>query len=96
MLPEKNDQTTIHELVLENQRLLIENNKLLKDIHRRAVWSFWFRLISFLIIIGVPFVLYYYVVAPYFTTLGDSFKTFEQGLQAVPGWRQFYQSLIGF
>lgn len=93
MLPNKNEQNVLQELLLENQRLLTENNQLLKKMQRQAVLGLWMRVFSFLILIGAPFVLYYYVIEPYFTTLGSSFQTFQDGLQEVPGWKQFYNAL---
>jgi hypothetical protein len=95
MLPEQQEHADIKELILENQRLVAENNVLLKKIHKATVWSFWLRLVWVLILIGVPFVLYYFVIEPYFTTLGSSFDTFRAGLQEVPGWKQFYDSIGG-
>ena len=89
------EQEQIRKLVLENQRLLTENNKLLKKLHRNAVISFWIRLLWILIIVGAPFVFYYYIIEPYFTSLGSSFDTFQEGLQEVPGWKQFYESIQG-
>ena len=95
MNPEQNEHDQMKELLLENQRLLAENNKLLKKLRRNAIVSFWLRIVWFLLIIGLPFVFYYYVVEPYFTSLGSSFETFQEGLQEVPGWKQFYESIQG-
>lgn len=93
MLPEDNEHQQIKDLLLENQRLLGENNELLKKIRRNAVWAFWMRLVWTLILLGVPFVLYYFVIEPYFDSLGSSFQTFQAGLQEVPGWKQFYEAM---
>jgi len=82
-------------LVLENQRLLIENNTLLKKVRKYAVISFWFRLVFTCVFIGVPFVLYYFIVEPYFESMGSSFEVFQEGLQEIPGWKQFYDSVQG-
>ncbi len=95
MLLDKDEQQILQELTLENQRLLIENNQLLKKIRRAALWSFWLKIVWTLVILGVPFILYYYVAEPYFTSLSSSFQTFQSGLQEVPGWKQFYQSIRG-
>ncbi len=95
MLPDHDEHRELRELILENQRLLTENNQLIKKLNRRSVLAFWFRMFTFLILIGAPFVLYFYVIEPYFTSLGSSFETFQQGLQEVPGWKQFYQAISG-
>ena len=83
------------DLMAENKRLLSDNNDLLRKIYRAAWWSFGFRIVWFFVIIGAPFLVYYYLVEPYFTTLGSSFETFETGLQEVPGWKQFYEAMGG-
>ena len=67
----------------------------LKKLHRNGLIAFWLRIVWLFVIVGIPFVLYYYVVEPYFTTLGSSFETFQDGLQEVPGWKQFYESIQG-
>lgn len=95
MKPEQSEHDSIRELLLENQRLLAENNQLLKKLHRNAVVSFWVRLAWFFFVIGLPFVLYFYVIEPYFDALGSSFITFQAGLQEIPGWKQFYEAVKG-
>jgi hypothetical protein len=92
MVPD-NEEKQIRELILENQRLLAENNHLLKQMNRRSIVGFWLRLAWTAFLIGLPFVLYYYVIEPYFTSLGSSFETFRAGLQEVPGWKQFYEAV---
>jgi len=92
VLPNKDEHQLLQELILENQRLLSENNQLLRKMHRSSVLSFWLRIISILIFIGAPLVLYYYVVEPYFDSMGSSFSTFQEGLQEIPGWKQFYEA----
>ena len=95
MLPHKDEHQLLQELILENQRLLSDNNQLLRKIHRTSVFNFWFRIVSILIFIGAPFVLYFYVLEPYFESMGSSFSTFQEGLQEIPGWKQFYQAARG-
>ncbi len=95
MNPEHKEHDQIREILLENQRLMAENNRLLKKLHRNATWTFWVRIAWFLFIIGLPFVLYFYVIQPYFSALGSSFETFQAGLQEIPGWKQFYESIQG-
>ncbi|MCB9815339.1 hypothetical protein H6789_02570 [Candidatus Nomurabacteria bacterium] len=95
MVPDKDEHQLLQELLLENQRLLTENNQIIKKLNRRSIWSFWFRVVWFLIIIGAPFLVYFYIIEPYFTSLGSSFATFQTGLQEVPGWKQFYEAMRG-
>ena len=80
-------------LLEKNTELLKENNRLLKKMHRNAVWGFWFKIIWFLLLIGLPFALYFYVLEPYFKALGSSYEVFSTGMQEIPGWKQFTQTL---
>jgi len=95
MDPLQIEHEQMKDLIAENKRLLTENNDLLRKMYRTAWWSFVLRLVLALVFIGAPFLVYYYIVEPYFTTLGSSFETFETGLQEVPGWKQFYEAMGG-
>ncbi len=95
MEPQHTDQQLVKDLLLENKRLITENNDLLRKMNRMQWWSFIFRTLWFLVFIGAPFLVYYWVLEPYFTTLGSSFELFETGLQEVPGWKQFYEAMGG-
>lgn len=92
---EKNEHQIIHDLMQDNKQLLIQNNDLLKKLNRRSIWTFWLKIVWFMFLIGLPFVFYYYVVEPYFDTLGSSFEVFRSGLQEIPGWKQFYEAAKG-
>lgn len=93
MLNEEEHLRAIHRLTLENQKLLSDNNSLLKKMHRASIIGFWFRLLWAIFIIGIPFVLYFYIIEPYFTAMGTSFDEFRSGMQEIPGWKQFYESM---
>jgi len=95
MDPHQTEQQQIKDVLLENKRLLTQNNDLLHRMNKMQRWALGFRIFWFLVIIGAPFVLYYWVLEPYFTNLGSSFETFEAGLQEVPGWKQFYEAMGG-
>ena len=88
----KEEHQVLHELMLENQRLLTENNQLLKKLKKASVINFWFRIIWIAVLIGLPFLLYYYVIEPYFVSFGSSFETFVEGMQEIPGWKQYYEA----
>ena len=94
MLIDKDEQQALHELLLENQRLMTENNLLLRKMQRRSVWSFWMSMVWYFIILGAPFILYYYVIEPYFTSFALSLQGFGEGLENIPGWKQL-NSVIG-
>jgi hypothetical protein len=91
--PEKNEHQILHELMVENQQLLKENNELLKKSLRRSTWAFIIRVILLLLFLGVPFALYYYFIEPYFHSVGESFSSLNQSLSVIPGWNQFVDAI---
>ena len=82
------DQQNLYALLERNTRLLEENNRLLKKIHRNGVMSFWVRLLWYFILIGVPFLVYFYVLHPYLSALGSSYQNFSGSVQEIPGWKE--------
>ncbi len=95
MIHDKDERQMLQELMLENQRLLTENNELLKKLRKTSIFNLWLKLIWISFLIGLPFVLYYFVIEPWFESFGSSYETFEQGLRELPGWKQFYESADG-
>ncbi len=83
----------IHALLKENNTILKENNILLKKIHRNGIIGFWVRVVWYTLLIGLPFALYFYVLEPYFTAMGSSYDVFSAGMQEIPGWKQFTETL---
>jgi hypothetical protein len=57
-------------LARENNRLLVENNELLKKMDRRYIRGFWVKLIWFAILIGLPILFYSYFINSYMSLLG--------------------------
>jgi len=91
----KTNHDLLEELVKKNTELLEENNKLLKKIHRNATLSFWLRVLWYLLLIGFPFAIYFYVLEPYFAAFGASYENFIDGLNELPGLRGIEQLIDG-
>ncbi len=72
-------------LLEENLLVSRENRKLLKSIRRIGIFELILRLLWYAILIGMPFAVYYYVLGPYFESLGASYGQFSQGVQELPG-----------
>jgi hypothetical protein len=81
----------LKELLVENQRLLAENNVLLHKMRRSALWATAFRLLWFAVIIGMPIALYYLFLEPNITTLERAWGVIESGAQDVTGLRQLLE-----
>ena len=91
------EQDTSHDeikaLLQENNVLLKQNHALLKKIHRNDLIGFWIRVTWYVLLIGLPFALYFYILEPYFTAMGSSYDVFSAGMQEIPGWKQFTETL---
>lgn len=90
---EPDTHAEIKELLLQNAELLKDNNKLLKKIHRNGLVEFWIRTCWYVLLIGLPFALYFYILEPYFTAMGSSYEVFSAGMQEIPGVKQFLEAL---
>lgn len=83
----------LQSLLVRNRQLLEENNRLLKKIHRTSTIGFWFRVLWYVALLGIPLALYYYVLQPYLHALGSSYQTFDASVQQIPGWREFVDTV---
>lgn len=92
MQPEA-DHAEMKHLLERQMELLEENNRLLRKLYRRAVWGFWFRLSTYLLILGVPVILYYYVMAPYLDMVGNDYQTIMETVQRLGGLEQLNRFL---
>jgi hypothetical protein len=92
-MPPENLLVEMKHLLEKNSKLLEENQVLLKKMHRSAVWGMWIRIIWYVMLVGLPFALYFYILEPYFTVLGSSYEVFSTGMQEIPGWKQFNETL---
>ena len=67
-----NGHEELKALILENQRLLAENNELLKKMHRSTVRHFWLNVIWIVFLLGAPLILLYQFVMPIYESLGGT------------------------
>ncbi len=95
LIPMQDDNSDIElRYILEkNTELLKENNLLLRKMYRNSVIGFWFKVLWLMLLVGLPFALYFYVLEPYFTAMGSSYEVFSAGMQEIPGWRHFIETL---
>lgn len=82
------EQQNLKELIKTNRELIEQNSQILKKIRRQLVVGLWMRVLWYVILIGLPFALYFYVLEPYFELLGSSYQQFSDGIAEVPGWKQ--------
>lgn len=58
-------------ILLENQRLLAENNDMLKKQQTKNKRDFWLKVVWFFFIIVAPMILFYSYVVPMYSSLGS-------------------------
>jgi len=88
------DHEAMKKLIEKNSELLEENNALLKKIHRNGLWAFWVRVIWYVVLIGLPFALYFYILEPYFNALGSNYDVFKAGISEIPGLKYLNEWLL--
>ena len=79
-------------LVLENQRLLAENNELLKKMHRSAVRHFWFNIAWIVVFLGLPLIAFYKLAMPMYQSFGSSPTNLSEQLKDVQELKSFLDS----
>lgn len=84
-MPPEGSNTELKRLIRENNELIKENNRLIKRLNKYAFVGVVLRVIWYALLIGLPFVLYFYVLEPYFALFGSSYETFTEGLNELPG-----------
>jgi len=94
-MPQAEEHIEMKRLLEENNRLVSDNNKLLKKMHRNEMISLWLRIIWYAVLIGIPFALYIYVLEPYFDAFGTSYETFVEGIEQLPGLKGIGEALGG-
>lgn len=87
----KVSNSAILKLVKQNKKSIAENNKLLKKIYRNIIWGFWIRIIWIAVIIGLPFLLYFYVIEPHLIAMGFSYERFIDIINELPGFEGIEQ-----
>jgi hypothetical protein len=70
----------LKELMLETQRLVTENNELLKKLHRNSVRSFWFSIIWIVLFVVLPLIAVFKLAMPLYNSLGGSPGTLDSQL----------------
>ncbi len=87
------DNNEIKSLLRENQRLLIENNQLLKSMRRSSIIGTIFRVIWFTILLGVPVYIYFTYIQPNWDNLKAKVDNLEQVTAELDGAKEWFDSL---
>lgn len=90
-MPPSNDLDALKALVLENQKILMENKEHLRVLHRHLVWGFWFRIVGWVFLLGLPVIAYYYLLEPYVSVVAGSMPTLEGSVNELREFRSWYE-----
>ena len=80
MQPTDTPEIDMMTLAIENNRLLLENNELLKKMDRRAIRGFWFKVLWFIVLFVLPLLFLPYLFNSYL----DSLKLAGDGAEGAP------------
>ena len=84
-------------LLERNLRVSEENNKLLKKIRHSMIIRNLMTIVYWAIIIGIPIILYYYVLEPYFNQVSNTYTgikdSFGQIGEQVPVLKNLLNNL---
>ncbi len=89
------EHAEMKQMLKRNTELLEENNRLLRKMHRNAIWGFWLRVLFYGIFLGLPFVMYFYIVAPYLASMESTYGSALEQLESLSNIdviRQFVES----
>lgn len=72
------------QILIQTSRMVEENNKLLRKMHRAAIWGRIMHFLYWLIIIGLSFGAFY-LIQPYVETVQKSIGGFKSDVNNVRG-----------
>ncbi len=83
----------IKKLLVENQRLLLENNQMLHKMRKTAIVGTIFRVIWFFFILGLPIYLYFSYIKPNMGNLMERYSELEQMTGEASSLKEWFESL---
>lgn len=85
------EKETILSLTKQNHDLLQANNDLLTKINKREIRQFWFKVVWYSILLGVPLFAYYYLYNAFLGNLGGSGAESNLNLDMIKEALKLYQ-----
>ena len=92
MTPDNNHEE-IKKLLVENQRRLMENNQLLTEMRRAAVWGSVFKLIWLVVVLGIPVYAYFNYIAPNIDTIKENYSAFHDMSKDTESLKSWFDDL---
>ena len=91
MYQDNNNQ--IETLLRENQRLLVENNQLLRQMRRGTIIATIFRIVWFAFVIAVPVYLYFNYIEPNWENIQKQLENLETMTAKIDGANSWLEQL---
>ncbi len=89
---EESSDITIKKLLAENQRLIIENNTILRKMRRDAIIGHIFKVIWVFILLGVPLYLYFTYILPNWEDLKERLDEIDGLKGEINGAKELFDS----
>ncbi len=83
----------IKKLLVENQRLLLENNQMLHKMRRSAFLGTIFKIVWFLFVLGVPVYLYFSYIKPNMGNLLEQYGALQEMFSDGSSLTDWYESM---
>jgi len=83
MEKQKEDRNLLN-LMEQNAELINQNNELLKKIYKMSIVGYVTRIIGYAILIGLPFILYFYFLEPVVEGFASQYELFKEGVGGLP------------
>ncbi len=93
MPPDNTSHEEIKKLLVENQRLLLENNQMLHKMRRISILGTFFRILWFIIVISIPLAIYFFYIQPNMGSIKEKINSFEQMSSDTSTLKEWYESV---
>jgi len=93
-MPTPEEHAEMLSLLRENRVLAEQNNVLLKKLYRHNVIGFTVRILWIVLLVGLPFALYFTLLEPYFSSMGADYDTFRAGIGEIPGLKALHDTYM--
>jgi hypothetical protein len=90
---ETSREERIEALLKENQRILAENNLLLRKMRRTAIVSSLLRFVWFLFLLGSGIYVYFTYIQPNLESIKTEIEVLRQMVPTGDSFKQFYDSI---
>lgn len=91
-LSKNTEEETLLSLTKANHELLVANNELLHTINKREIRQFWFKIVWYVVLLGLPLFAYYYLYNAFMSNFTGSNGESNLNYELIQEALKLYQS----